>query len=394
MSKRAIDIVDPVGNQTLPDDIIWQILSLLDDYRIIGWQSVSQKWNVYIKQFGVKELVYRPDIYPMKMMKNLRNYSSLKSLCLDTFYLDKSLFWKRGVECFNRLETVAIVENKIRDNDYYLESLKYMTSLISLNLCTCNQNVPSGILSSLINLRNLKIVLSSHRNYGWLSEMTQIETLFLSCHMHSISNDTNLHISLSISNLTQLKKLEIKNVKLDYSNTLRNLKNLNHLSWDLCDLPDNQEHIQVEHISHLIDLESLSFKGSSFKNITLSNIPKMNRLKCITLCNIPSLDEIDIKMKFPLLNHINFRMDYYQFSCNIENLIKFMIGSYRIIEFGFSVYNLPYEYRYISNNYYLLLDYVLKPGQNFVNHCSCCDDGKPGNYLKSSVRRFFYFPMK
>lgn len=387
MAKRTNEHTETqIEVRELPREIWITIFRFIADHRLLSWRRVSKNWKEWIVQEGLEEIPELKRDFPREM-ENLSQYKSLTAATITTRILKERFVNSEFIECLSRLKIAFIFEKKSETEDFHLESLYHMTSLVSLRLFIVNQDVPVGLLQRLTNLRNLACNVVSQRKYDWLSDMTQLKTLSLDYHTegHTIISDAEAQlIDQSLRNLTQLVTLFLVNPLSNFSfmEKLGSLENFNLRQFKAT------EH--YKNFCHLTNLRSLILPPSTGP-ASPDLFTNLNQLECLHLPGIPIPGHFEIlQQKLPKLKHLVVCITFNDFLRN-SKLITTTIQSYsRELNISFSFFGVPNGVD-IDETYFRLLCHAETNGVHFIDECFHCKEEECRyHYLDHTTRRIFH----
>lgn len=200
-------------------------------------------------------------------------------------------------------------------NDKNVKQISRLVNLEILDHVMFSKDASYDVLVPLGNLKKLKKLYLNHTassndekhyNFSFLSELTDLEQVWISYHMSS-----------KIPDLSQLKKLQELNIafcKIDDISGLSNLKSLTSLDLTCDDLSD------ISPISGLTNLTELDLSGNpEIKDLSpLAPLTKLERL---------NLQGIEINNVEPLLSLSNLKYCYLDFDkISKENLTNLQLA--------------------------------------------------------------------
>lgn len=323
----------------LPLDVHRYIFNYLDTISQFRIRSVCKRFYNYLQihhfntyehalllqKFGNDEVLAK--------MTHLRSlYLDLRSLYLDNSYISTfshltnlkqlALFGNYHQKNIDRLYNL---EELYLNNVLGIRDLNHLSKLTYLELVETKIN--DANIEKLTGIRSLQII--RYCEIKLFSRLTNLETLIISDDRTEFNNDqlsclTNLkyldasmcpNISI-VTDLTKLEFLDIRRIgNIRKIIDLRNLYNLTKLVADRTDL-------NLEDISHLIQLEELSVRSVS----TLTAINCMKNLKFLDNCNghLPNAEIANLTKLLSLDVRGNFMVTNLN---NLYQLEKLVLGS-------------------------------------------------------------------
>lgn len=368
----------------LPKEVWIEIFHVIADQRLLPMRAVSQNWNEWIVKEGLTELTYQREDF-VKRVKSFKKYQSVTGVMMRTKFLTEENI-KKNRKFFRRLKTVYILGTNLDTSDNpSLQSMRYMTNLVTLRLGVNGRNFKNNSFSRLVSLENLVCHISNDANYSWLSGMKQIKSLSLIyLRNYTITYREAVRLDQFLVPLTQLITLYLKRPKSTFS-FIKEMTLLENLIIDTDGLPLLQP-MEYNILDKLANLKLLMLPSYNALE-SFDSFSKMDQLECLYFPGIPKdITAITVNKKLQNLKHLVLHIHYEYFITNIPSLTKFIQSCPHNIDMTYCITNRPDDINF-EITYDHLLDFIPKQG-NWVPDCSHCREIEcPYFYLSCDERR-------
>lgn len=212
----------------------------------------------------------------------------------------------KGIDLASNISSVNL-EVSIHPSNFKINNLNLLLDLHSLNTLRIYgyNEIDTSILSQLTNLSSLSIIKTDIDNVSWITPLTRLTNLSISC----LNDSTQVAIDkTSLNYLTNLKYLDLYRVIFDDLASINKLINLETLTIDNCKIKNSSLN-GIENFKKLKNLSVTSLKINNYNaiaNLTqLTNLDlSSNNLTDINyLSNLVNLKEL--KLSSNNLTNIN-----------------------------------------------------------------------------------------